>query len=103
MFSQLIAWEFFGRDDLNPHTILRALSLPDLCIVQTNVEKKVHNPKQYVCVEMLNLEVRYRTGLLIGDWSFTRTGDSVNLKYNLKNSQDMVAEQCHLNSIGMDA
>lgn len=82
VLMQLIAWEMFGRDDLDPKRLLRQLSLADLSLVQCNINESAREVKKFVSVQMVELELLYRRGFLVGDWTFERMDECVSLTFD---------------------
>jgi hypothetical protein len=85
VFSQLVAWECLGMPEVDPKILLRQVSLGDLSIVSSNIKSQGSALKEFVCCSMVGLEILYRTGMLVGDWSFTRDGEKVRLSYEPMN------------------
>lgn len=81
LLYDLMAWEFLGAD-LDPRVVLRQVSLADLCVVQSNLEKL--QSLESATVTLLGIELAYRTGKLVGDWEFTQDGEHANVKAQLK-------------------
>jgi hypothetical protein len=78
---QLVAWELLGAEDVDPKRLLRTLPLPDLAIVQANINAQSDEVKQFVSVQMVELEMLYRRGFLSGDWSYKKESSCVHLNY----------------------
>ena len=76
----LVAWEMLGRADLDPHAILRDVSTADLELVQTNI-CSAPETRSFVSCELIEIELMYRRGLLMGDWSIRRSDDEVKLDF----------------------
>ena len=84
LLAKLVAWELLGRDDFDPKDLLRKVPLPDLILVQTNINDQSDEVKEFVCVRMLEAELLFRSGFLTTDWSFYRCGTCVNICYDTK-------------------
>jgi hypothetical protein len=79
LLTQLVAWEFFDRQDLDPRVLLRQASLADLSVVQENIRRSGLDESKFVSATLVGLELHYRLGHLGGDWDFKREGKDVTL------------------------
>jgi hypothetical protein len=82
LMTLLVAWEMLGRDDLDPHKILRDVTEEDLETVRGNI-RGVPETKSFVSCELVELELMFRHGLLEGDWSLEREENEVRLNFVL--------------------
>lgn len=82
LFMKLVAWECFGAQEYDPKDLLREVPLSDLRTVSRNIKSQGAEMKNFACVSMVELELLYKTGLLAGDWHYTRRGDKVNITYD---------------------
>jgi hypothetical protein len=80
LLMQLVAWEMLGQEDVNPKVLLRQVSLADLSAVQRNINARPET-KEFVAVQMVELELLYRRGFLTEDWNYTRSDECVMIKF----------------------
>ena len=52
----------------------------DLSVIQANINDRPET-KEYVSVQMVELELLYRRGFLVSDWSFKRTNTNVAIHF----------------------
>jgi hypothetical protein len=78
---QLVAWEMLHEDSsVDPQALLRSLPLEDLHTVHANVFSDTRC-LEFTTVQMVDLELKFRLGLLHGDWSYERDNTCVKLKF----------------------
>lgn len=80
LLVQLVAWEMLGAEEIDPKELLRKLSLADLSQVQSNINDRPET-KEFVSTQMVELEMLYRRGFLVEDWSYTRRHECVRIKF----------------------
>jgi hypothetical protein len=84
LMAQLVAWEMLGREDIDPHRLLRNVSERDLDIVRKNLRTSLNGTRtRFLCYELIELELFWRRGLLKGDWKVIRNGDNVKMEFVL--------------------
>jgi len=71
LMFKLAAWELLGREDYNPRDLLRSLPFADLELISKNITEET---KYFLSVNMVQVEMMYRTGRLEGDWEPSRDG-----------------------------
>lgn len=81
VFVKLVAWECFGESDLDPKELLREVPLPDLHTVSKNIKELGSHLKNFACVSMVELELLFKSGMLLGDWEYQKDGERVHLAY----------------------
>jgi hypothetical protein len=81
VLTHLVAWECLGVTKFDPKILLRQIPLSDLSVISANIKKQGSALKEFVCVSMVGLEVLYKTGMLVGDWSYVRNDKKVSLTY----------------------
>lgn len=81
LLMQVVAWEMLGREDFDPKVLLRQVPLADLSVVEANIVEKIDGAKDFITIQMVELEMLYRQGRLIGDWSYSRCQTSVRLSF----------------------
>lgn len=79
---RLVEWEMFGREDVDPKTLLRRLTLADLATVSANLDK-MPDAGRFVAPQMVSMELLQRQDL-IASWDYTRDGDHVQLSIKTK-------------------
>jgi hypothetical protein len=79
LVTKLVAWELLGIED-DPKRVLRRLPQRDLRALSENV---THQPDldQFAVTKMVELELQFRRGELVGDWHYNRTGECLTIKY----------------------
>ena len=81
LMMQLVAWECFGETEIDPKELLREVPLTDLQAVSRNIKDNGSHLQAFACVSMVELELLFKSGLLQGDWIYTRSGDRVSITY----------------------
>jgi len=81
ILTQLVAWELLGAEGVDPKHLLRSLSLQDLVIIQANINKQTDRMRKFITVQMVEIELLYRHGFILGDWAFKKDATCVHLKY----------------------
>jgi hypothetical protein len=80
LLVQLVAWEMLGAEEIDPKRLLRQLSLTDLSLVQANINDRPET-KEFVSAQMVEIEMLYRRGFLVEDWSYTRRHECVRIEF----------------------
>lgn len=80
IMMQLVAWELLGVDDIDPKPLLRRLPDQDLFSILENIMAKP-DVREFVSVQMVELEVMHRRGVLLEDWNYERDGQCVSLTF----------------------
>lgn len=91
ILMQLIAWEMWDAR-VDPKNLLRQVPLADLSIIQGNISRQEEGVKKFASVQMVELELLYRNGLLIGDWSYRKDNTCVSLNFKARESRS--GHQC---------
>ena len=100
LFTQLVAWEMLGREDLDPQVLLRQVSFTDLCVAVASLKRDEERAEQFVSTLMVRLELQYRHGDLDGDWKVERDGSKVQLHYSPRGHMSVQASR---NIVGIGA
>lgn len=83
LMAQLVAWEMLGREDLDPHRILRSVLVEDLERVQRNLLGSFERARdRFVSCQLIEIELLWRRGMLREDWCILRSDGSVRLIFN---------------------
>jgi hypothetical protein len=82
LVTQLVAWELFGIEEVNPKNLLRQVSLADLTELRTNLGAHEQS-EESISALLVEVEVLYRHGHLVGDWEAIREGEKLTLKYSM--------------------
>jgi hypothetical protein len=80
LLARLVAWEMLGAEEQDPKVLLRQLSLSDLSLVQANIND-CPETKEFVSVQMVELELLYRRGFLVEDWTYQREHECVRISF----------------------
>jgi hypothetical protein len=82
LLMQLVTWECLDNQSVCPKLALRQLSLPALSVAYVNIENWDANiESRFAVAKMVKVEMMYRMGKLVGDWTYLRLEKKINLRY----------------------